>query len=150
VRVPNDRIPNRVELRVIDVDADYSLLAISAADGQFAGATEIYGAEVAAVELAAALEGFPRSPTDVREVILGSRDEGVAGGWVQFTCRCFDRAGHPVIEVELYDKYAALGLGPRTAHVHVRVEAPAVDAFVRTLRTWRFDIGSAVTLCGAT
>jgi hypothetical protein len=150
VRVSIDQIPNRVELRIIDVDADYSLLAISAADGRFAGATEIYGAEMAGVDLARALEGFPRSPTDRREVTLGSRDERVAGGWVQFTCHCLDRAGHPVLEVELCDKYAAFGLSPRTAHVHLRVEAPAIDEFVHALRTWRSEIGSAVTLRGAT
>jgi hypothetical protein len=148
--VSNDRIPNLVELRVVDVDADYSLLALSAADGQFAGATEIYGAELAAEELARALEGFPRSATDVREVTLGSRDEGVAGGWVQFTGRCLDRAGHPVLEVELCDKYAAFGLSPRSAHVHLRVEAPAIDAFVLALRTLRIELGNSVTLCGAT
>jgi hypothetical protein len=150
VRVPIERIPNRIELRVIDVDADYSLLALSAADGSFAGTTEIYGAEIAAVDLATALEGFPQSPADKREVALGSRDKRVAGGWVQFTCRCLDRAGHPVLEVELCDKYAAFGLSPRTAHVHLRVEAPAIDAFVNALRMWRFEIDSAVTLSGAT
>jgi hypothetical protein len=143
-------IPNRVELRIIDVDENYSLLTISVADGQFAGATEIYGADAAAHELARALEAFPRSPTDVREVTLGSRDERIAGGWVQFTCRCVDRAGHAVIEVELCDKYAAFGLRPRTAHVHLRVEAPAIDSFVLDLRSWRIAIGSTVTLSGIT
>lgn len=146
----NDRIPNRVELRIIGLDADYSLLAISVADGQFAGATEVYGADFAANELATALEGFPRSPTDIREVILGSRDERVADGWIRFTCRCVDRAGHPVLEIELCDKYAAFGLRPRSAHVHLRVEAPAIDEFVRVLRTWPAQLGSAVTLYGAT
>jgi hypothetical protein len=146
----NNRIPNRVELRVTDVDEDFSRLTISAADGQFAGATEIYGADVVAHDLAAAIEGFPRSTTDVREVILGSRDAQVAGGWVQFTCRCVDRAGHTVIEVTLCDKYAAFGLSPRTAHVHLRVEAPEIDGFVRSLLNLRLELGSTVTLSGAT
>jgi hypothetical protein len=147
--VDSNRIPNRIELRVTDVDADYSLLAISVADGLFAGTAEIYGVE-AALELATALEGFPRSPTDQREVTLGSRDARVADGWVQFSCRCRDRAGHPVLEVELCNKSAVSGLSPRTAHMHLRVEAPAIDAFVHALRTWRYETGSAVTLSGAT
>src|SRR5665213_3569127 len=115
------------------------MVTVSAADGQFAGATDLYGADAVAAELATGLEGFPRSPMDVREFTLGSRDERVAGGWVHFTCRCVDRAGHPVIEVELCDKYAAFGLGQRIAYVHLSVEAPAIDSFVLALRSWRIE-----------
>lgn len=85
----------------------------------------------------------------MREFTLGSRDERVAGGWVHFTCRCVDRAGHLVIAVELCDKYAAFGLGPRIAQVQLRVEAPAIDSFVLALRGWRIELGSTVALCGA-
>jgi hypothetical protein len=64
--------------------------------------------------------------------------------------RCVDRAGHTVIEVTLCDKYAAFGLSPRTAHVHLRVEAPEIDGFVRSLLNLRLELGSTVTLSGAT
>jgi hypothetical protein len=144
------RIPSFIELRVIGLDEDYSMLTFSVADGQFAGATELYGVDAVAASLASGLQGFPDAPTDVRDFSLGSRDERVAGGWLHFTCRCLDRAGHPVIEVELFDKYAAYGLAPRTAHIHLRVEAPAIDSFVLALRSWRIELGSSVALFGAT
>jgi len=39
--VTTDRIPNRVEFFVTGKDEDHSMLTVSAADGQFAGATDL-------------------------------------------------------------------------------------------------------------
>jgi len=141
-------IPRLLSLGVTDLDPDYVRLDVTAADGVFAGFTEVYESLDSLVELAAQLEGFPSSPADRRDIMLGSRDPKAAGGWVSLLCRCVDRSGHPMIEIELSDKYSAFGLSPRTAHMHLRVEAPAVDEFVETLRNWSAALGSKVTLRG--
>src|SRR4051812_16744284 len=96
-------IPVGLELRVDDVDADYVLVTVSAADGMFAGTTQLYSGESAVEELARGLAGFPRDATDTRDVVLGARSPQIAGGWVRLLARCVDRAGHVLIEVSILD-----------------------------------------------
>jgi len=147
--VPEPLIPRLLSLGVSDVDPDYVRLDVTAADGQFAGYTEIFGGLSTIADLASHLDGFPRSADDRREIRLGSLSPTAAGGWVRLLCRCIDRAGHAVIEIELTNKYTADRSAPRTAQVHLRVDPPAIDDFVRALRAWDGALGSEVTLRGA-
>ncbi|MEO6209682.1 MAG: hypothetical protein ABIQ10_06090 [Gemmatimonadaceae bacterium] len=136
-----------------DVDPDYVRLDVTAADGRFAGSVEVYGGLGLVTDIADRLDGFPSSPTDRREILIGSLDPRVAGGWVKLLCVCVDRAGHPVIEVEMRSKYEAHGLAAQAAQaavVRLRVEAPAIDEFVQSLRQWDGALGTSVALRGAT
>jgi hypothetical protein len=124
------------------------LLTFVAADGQFAGSTELYGAEHAR-DLAEGLRGFPRSPTDARRFQLGSGDLGVADGLVEIDAQCIDRAGHAVLQIGITDKATRGGLQGRRVRVHLNIEPPAIDAFVSALVAWDLKPGSTVTLRGA-
>ena len=46
-------IPPRLALAIVDVDPDYLLLRVSAADGEFAGATSVYESPETLAALAA-------------------------------------------------------------------------------------------------
>jgi hypothetical protein len=94
-------IPSRFEITVLVNDDDYVMVDISAADGRFAGSTELYGGDRVIDELANGLRGFPRTAEDRRIFVLGSRNPGVAGGWVEITCQCRDLAGHPVLQIHI-------------------------------------------------
>ena len=124
------------------------LLSFAAADGQFAGSTELYGRENAR-DLAAGLKEFPRSPTDRRQLQLGSEDLRAADGFVQIDALCVDRAGHAMLEIAIADKAARSSLKGRQVRVHVVVEPPAIDEFVAALLSWNFEAGSSVVLRGA-
>ena len=52
-------------------DDDMLEVSISAWNGAFAGATDVYVAVGGFKEVAENLKGFPRSPADEREVVLG-------------------------------------------------------------------------------
>jgi hypothetical protein len=141
-------IPNGVTLTVVAVDEEYMLLSFAAADGQFAGSTELYGREHAQ-DLAAALRDFPRSPNDRRQLRLGSTDPRVADGFVEIDALCLDRAGNAALEIAITDKAVRSSLKGRQVRVHLAVEPPAIDVFVAALLSWSFEAGSSVVLRGA-
>ena len=145
---PSTRIPAAVELTVVVADEEYVLLTFAAADGHFAGSTELWGAEHAR-DLAEGLRGFPRSPTDTRRFQLGSDDLQVADGFVEIDAQCVDRAGHAMLQIGITDKATRGGLRGRHVRVHLAIEPPAIDAFVSALVAWDFKPGSTVTLPGA-
>lgn len=118
------------------------------ADGAFAGRVDVYESPDLAATLAAELRGFPRSPTDRREVVLGSFDPTAAGGGLRLVFRCLDRSGHAVVEAELEDQPMD-GSAPRSVRLRMPVDAPAIDAFVMDLSSWSAKVASGVTLRGA-
>jgi hypothetical protein len=133
----------------VAADEDYVLLDFAAADGRFAGSTELYGSEHGQ-DLARGLRGFPLSPADERRVELGSADAKVAGGYVQINARCVDRAGHSLLTIAIMDKSAGFSSAGRHVMVALPVEPPALDAFVTALQGWDLKPGSSITLPGAT
>lgn len=140
-------IPCCLLLAVTDVDPDYVRLDISMADGTFAGRVDVYERPGLAATLAAELNGFPRSPTDRREVVLGSFDPAVAGGGLRLVFRCLDRSGHAIVEAELEDQPMD-GSAPRFARLRMPVDATAIDSFVADLSGWSAMVGGGVILRG--
>ena len=67
-------VPRALKFAVSDVDPDYVRLDITAADGYFAGFTEVYGGMDLIADVASRLDGFPSYPNDRREILLGSQD----------------------------------------------------------------------------
>ena len=139
-------IPQGLELRVMDVDADYVLVEIAAADGMFAGTASLYSGESAVSELADGLAGFPARSDDVREIILGSRTQRAADGWVRVHCSCVNRSGQAVLEIQLLDKAVRGSAVPREVIVRLDVEAAAIDRFVDQLRTLPQQAGARALL----
>jgi hypothetical protein len=142
-------IPSRLIVTALVKDDDYVMIDFSAADGRFAGSTELYGGDHAIDELAHGLRGFPQTSMDRRLILLGSTDPRVAGGWVEINCHCVDLAGHPVLQVQILDK-ARAPLDERRVRVHLPVAASEIDRFVQQLTGWDLAPGSSVSLHSAT
>ena len=139
-------IPAAIEFCVVEVDEDYTLVEFSAADGAFAGSTQLYGGEQEAAVLSQGLAGFPKRPDEQREIELGSRDPKAADGWVLIRCRCEDRAGHVVLEVQILDKAVRAAVPGREVRVHLSVEPASLDRFARALTNleWRRDASATL------
>lgn len=141
-------IPCGLVLVVRDVDPDYLLVAVRAGDGDFAGTAEVYENLDLARTLAADLKGFPRSPADEREVVLGSFDAKHAGGALRLRLFCVDLAGHARANLHLVDQ-PLTGEPPRTVEFLIPIEARALDAFVAALGQWGPRVGDAAVCVGA-
>lgn len=140
-------IPTRLVLSVEQLDPDYVLVHVAAADGAFAGATSVYAPPNAFRALAAELRGFPARTADTRELILGSFDPEHAGGAVRLIFRTTDGAGHSALEAEIEDKHWGMPL--RRVSVRFPIEAAAVDRFVHALAELPMLPGQCVMLRGA-
>jgi hypothetical protein len=121
---------------VIWRDDDAIQLCISAWNGSFGGIADAYQAIGDLEKAASKLKGFPRSPTDTRELEFGSFDRKCAGGGVKMRFHCVDGAGHAYVEASIDSKYQTAGT-VQTAILSMPIEASAVDTFVQQLN----DIG---------
>jgi hypothetical protein len=81
------------------------------------------------------LKGFPTTPSDVRDLELGTCNPKHADGGVRLRCFCKDSVGHAVIEVKLRGD-ASKGLGePESVALLFPVEAAAIDSFLTQVRS---------------
>ncbi len=131
-------------ITIADPDVDYLGIEIRACNERFAGSTWVYASLDELTELAARIEGFPKSPQDERQFEFGSRDSGVAGGFCSFHFHCLDSAGHAAVEIEIEDnpcRYSGA-----SAKFGFGVEAGDVDRFIENLRHLRHRIGVEAVL----
>ena len=122
------------QFQVIWYDNDVVQLCVSAWNGAFGGAADIYEAIGDLEEAAAQLRGFPRTPSDRREVIFGNFDRKCAGGGVNMRFHCIDRAGHAYVEATIDSNHESGGT-VQTALLSMPVEVAAIDEFVQELHT---------------
>jgi hypothetical protein len=113
-------------------DSDLIQLRISAWNGTFGGTADIYEAIGDLEEAAAQLRGFPRDPSDRRELIFGNFDRKCAGGGVRMRFHCIGGAGHSYVEATIDSNSESAGT-IQTAVLSISVEAAAIDVFVREL-----------------
>ncbi len=121
----------RVE--IIYADADLNEIRVSAWNGAFGGATDIYVKIGGLAELAAKLTGFPRDPSDVREFILGEFGREFEGGAVSMKFYCIDQAGHAYVESRIESNTESARVW-QAATLAMPVEAAGIDRFVEDLR----------------
>jgi hypothetical protein len=134
-------------ITAFDPDEDYLGIQVAASNGRFAGAAWIYAGVDELSQIAATLEGFPRSYDDRRTHEFGNRDPGVAGGFVSITVRCLDRAGHLAVDLVVEDD---AGRYPRAhAAFGFQTEPAAVDRFIEQLRKIERDRFGSAALTGA-
>ena len=91
-------------IAALDPDVDYLGIEVAASNERFAGSAWIYAGVYELSELAAKLEGFPRSYEDRRTHEFGTRDPAVAGGFLSISLRCLDRAGHLAVRYSLKNR----------------------------------------------
>ena len=122
------------QFRVIWHDRDVIQLCVSAWNGTFGGTAEIYEAIGDLEKAAAKLRGFPRSPSDRREITFGNFDRKCAGGGVKMRFHCIDNAGHAWVET-IIDSNHESGGTLQTVLLSMALEATAIDTFVQELCT---------------
>jgi len=121
------------QLTVIWGDADVTRIRVSAWNGLFGGTADVYVGIGRLGEAAAQLEGFPKDPSDVREVIFGAFGPEYAGGGVSMRLHCVDGAGHSSVDSRIESDYDSLRKA-QSAVLSLPIEAAAVDSFVEGLR----------------
>jgi hypothetical protein len=121
----------RVE--IIYADVDLNEIRVSAWNGAFGGATDIYVKIGGLAELAAKLTRFPRDPSDVREFTLGAFGREFAGGAASLKFYCIDQAGHAYVESRIESSTESARVW-QTVTLVMPVEAAGIDRFVEDLR----------------
>lgn len=113
-------------------DPDMIELRVAASDGDFSGVAILYAAPDEPRRLAALLRGFPRDADDRRVWRIGGSERGDDASEVVLEFRCIDRAGHPIVAVDL----AMADMTHRSrlsVSLVIPVEAAGVEAFARGL-----------------
>ncbi|MGA9667926.1 MAG: hypothetical protein WBQ94_01890 [Terracidiphilus sp.] len=111
----------------------------SAWNGAFGGSTDILLPIGSLSDAAAKLDGFPRDPSDSRELVFGPFNEGSQGEIVRVRFFCRDSAGHAMIRANMESEPDETG-STQSVVLSASVEASAVDLFVAQLRgleTWQ-------------
>jgi len=130
--------------KVLYRDNDLVKLRVSASNSSFGGEADVYLGTGQLGEVATQVQGFPKSVSDTREVMLGSFDPESAGGGVSMRLYCVDRSGHAYVETKIESDRDSAGR-VQSATLLVPIEATAVDSFVDELH--RLDTGTATTAC---
>jgi hypothetical protein len=115
-------------------DSDLIQLCITVWNGTFGGTADVYEAIGDLEKAAALLRGYPRDPSDRRELTFGNFDRKCAGGGVRMRFHCVGGAGHSYVEATIDSNYESAGT-IQTAILSMPVEASAIDVFVRELQT---------------
>jgi hypothetical protein len=98
-----------IQIKTVWYDADVTEILVSAWNGTFGGVARIYVGIGALTEAAEQLRGFPKSPTDVREVTLGQFDlaavrvgqanVNVLASGITMRFDCLNGAGHAHLDL---------------------------------------------------
>ncbi len=128
----NSPVDKGLRLEVNWHDADVLRICIACWNGMFGGVADAY-VEIGKLEQTAQkLQGFPRSPTDKREVILGQFGPDTAGGATSLQFFCANGAGHAYVEIKMEADQSLAGVTQSTVLV-LRIEPASLDVFVADL-----------------
>ena len=131
-------------ITALDPDVDYLGIEVAASNDRFAGSAWIYAGVDELSELAAKLEGFPRSNEDSRSHEFGTRDPAFAGGFLSISLRCLDRAGHLAVDLVLEDDPVRFS-GAHSAF-SFQTEPASLDRFIEDLRRVERDRSGSASL----
>jgi hypothetical protein len=134
-------------ITVIWSDNEVIKIHVSAWNGLFGGAADVYVGVDQLGETAAQLEGFPKTPSDVRTVILGAFGPESAGGGVSMQFYCVDGSGRSYVDSRLESDYDSARKA-QSAALSLPIEAAAVDSFVEELRRLNAERKGAAHLKG--
>lgn len=119
---------------------------VAISNDSFSGSSLVWGYAENFDELAAALEGFPRSTSDKVLKQLGSSGVGLAN----FEFFCVDGSGHAVAWVNLESEYPVHPSNRyETISMCIRIEAAGVDSFVKELHSLASSRSEKATLHGS-
>jgi hypothetical protein len=122
-----------IQFRAVWFDDDATQLFVFGWNGSFGGTASVYEGTGDLEKAAEHIRGFPRNPTDMREVVFGTLDRKCAGGGVKLRFHCIGGAGHAFVEAKFDANCDSAGT-IQTAVLSMPVEAEAVDRFVQELQ----------------
>ena len=121
-----------VQISYLWHDNDVTELQLRVWNGEFGGQTNVYIGTGGLREIAAMLKGFPRTPSDTRELTLGLFGPQFAGGAMGINFSCKDLAGHVEAWVRIEGDHSKRS-PPETVNLAVSVEPAAIDLFTAEL-----------------
>jgi hypothetical protein len=127
-------------------DKDLLEVRITAWNGAFGGEADVYLSIGGLGETAEKLSGFPRNPTDKREVIFGHFGPGQAGGAGGMRFYCADGAGHAYVESKIESDGQVAGI-TQSVVLSLLIEPAALDSFVEDLRRLDAEKTGTAYLC---
>ena len=107
-------------------------LQVTVWNGRFGGQTNVYVEKDELRDIATTLRKFPRTPSDTRELTLGSFGRQIAGGAVGMNFSCRDLAGHVEACVRIEGDHIKIS-PPEAVSMVVWVEPDAIDIFTAGL-----------------
>jgi hypothetical protein len=113
-------------------DVDILELRVSAWNGSFGGTTRLYVGRAEFGNIVETMKGFPLSPRDEREVILGAFGAQFAGGAVRLRFYCKDSAGHSMVELQLEGDCSGR-IVTESVQMNASIEAASIDLFLPEL-----------------
>ena len=134
---------------IIYKDEHLLKVCISAWNGSFGGAADVYTEADQLKEAAAVLQRFPLDLSDVREVTFGEFGPKSAGGAVSMRFYCGDRAGHTYVDSKIESGHDSAGKA-QSVFMTLTIEPAAVDSFVEELRQLGANQAGQARLNGVT
>lgn len=122
-----------LQFKVIYADDHLMQIHVSAWNGAFGGAAEVYVGIGQIEQIAGNLEGFPKDIRDAREVVLGAFGSQSAGGGLNMLFYCADQAGHTYVDLSIESEPSSTGK-VQSVTCALPVEAAGIDSFVSELR----------------
>lgn len=121
-----------LKLKLIYSDSELMQIRVSAWNGAFGGAANVYVGIGLIEKIAERLKGFPNGPSDKREVVLGAFGSEFAGGAVSLLFHCADRAGHAYVDLKIESDSDIAGRC-QSVTFSLPIDAAGMDSFVNDL-----------------
>lgn len=118
--------------QIIYKDVHLMQLRISAWNGSFGGASDIYIGLDRLQTTVADLRGFPVDPSDVREVTFGSLESHSVLAAASLKFYCVDRAGHTRVDATIKSTHDSAGKA-QSVFLTVAIELATLDTFLEEL-----------------
>jgi hypothetical protein len=139
-----------IKIEIDWFDDDVICLRFQSSNGRFSGENALYVTHSDLCDMGKTLQGFPQSPTDYRDLELGTFIPTNAGGGVKLHFSCIDKAGHAKVDIKLRaDGCKNLG-DLDSVSFSIPVEPAAIDFFVSQIMNMEIYIGNSVELQMAT
>jgi hypothetical protein len=126
-------------------DVDLVELKVTAWNGRFGGTTKLWVAQDELAEVAGIIEGFPRSHSDRREIVLGAFGPKFAGGAMSIGFSCIDQAGHSRLQIMIESDDQGLP-EPESVKLISPFEPAALDRFVEEMKRLSSNLQGCATL----
>lgn len=121
-----------LQFQIIYRDHDLVEVRVSVWNGAFGGSGDVYVNTGELAELATRLHGFPSTPSDSRDLMLGAFGHESAGAGLRMKFHCVDGAGRAYVEAEVQSGDDIAGTR-QSVVLSLPIEASAIDEFVDEL-----------------